>query len=79
MRGRAVHVGRDQKRRLLLQLEPPRQLARGRRLAGALETDQQDDGRRDRRIGERRLLLAQQRDQLVVDDLDELVARAALP
>ena len=72
---RAVHVGRHQERRLLLQLEPPGQLARGGRLARALQPDQQDDRRRHRGEGDRRLLFAEQRHQLVVDDLDELLAR----
>ena len=47
--GRTIHVGRDQERRLLLQLEPLGELARRGRLARALQPDQQDDRRRHRR------------------------------
>ena len=74
-RGGAVDVRRHQERRLLLELEPPRQLARRGRLARALQPDQQDDRGRHRREGDRRLLLAEHRHQLVIDDLDELLAR----
>ena len=71
--GGPVHVGRHQERRLLLQLQPLGELARRGRLARALQSHQQDDGRRHRGVGDGRLLLAQQDDQLVVDDLDQLM------
>src|ERR1041385_1923981 len=78
-RGRAIDIGRDEERRLLLQLEPLRPLSRGRRLPRALQADHENHGGRDRRVRDRRLPLAQHDDQLVVDDLDELLARPHRP
>ena len=44
-RRRTLHVGRHQQRMLALLRQPLRQLARRRRLAGALQPEQQDDAR----------------------------------
>jgi len=45
---RAIRIGRDQPRRLLLELEPSRQLGGGSGLAGALQPHQQNHCRTDR-------------------------------
>jgi hypothetical protein len=42
-------------------------------LAGALEAEQQDDQRRLRRAGQRRLFAAEHVNQLFLDDLDNLL------
>ena len=56
-------------------LQPHRQLAAGGRLARALQAGHQDHRRRLRRKLEPRRILAQQRHQLVVNDLDDLLGR----
>ena len=75
LRRRAVRVRGHQERRLLLALQPGGQLGPRGRLARALQAHQQHDRGRHRSELERRPLLAQQHDQLVVHDLDELLAR----
>lgn len=74
-RRRTVDVQRRQHRAPPLPRQPLRQLRRRRRLPGTLEPDQQDDRRPDRRRLEPLALLAQERDQLVVHDLDDLLPR----
>ncbi len=85
-RRRTLQVRGDQHHRLALFLEVGRQLAAGRGLAAALEARHHEDGRpgldkHDRRrrldltgFGVHRRFAAQQLDQLVVDDLDHLLA-----
>ena len=74
-RRRAVHVRRHQERGLLLPLEALRQLRRRRGLPGALQADEEDDRGRHAREADRHRLLAEQRGQLLVHILDELLAR----
>ena len=56
----------------------PRELAAGGGLTGALQAGHQDHGGRTRRERDPRRLAAHQRGQLVVDDLDDLLARVEL-
>ena len=60
--------------RVALLLEPQRELARQRRLTGALQAGQHDDGRR--LLGEPQPpgLAAEDADQFLVDDLDDLLS-----
>ena len=74
--GRALEVGADEQRVAALLLEPARQLARGGRLAGALEPGEEDDGRRAGGEGDLEGLAAEDPDELLVDDLDDLLGRA---
>ena len=60
---------------LPLLLQPPSQLARGRRLARTLESEEQHDARRRRILRESAFRLAEQRQQLVAHDLDDLLDR----
>ena len=71
----ALQVGGDQQRPAALLAAGRRQLAGGGRLARALEADEHQDGRPacSNRI-ERVAIAAHQLDQLVVDDLDDLLA-----
>ena len=55
--------------------QPLRQLAGRRRLAGALQTEQQDDARTLARRLEAAFGVAEERDHLVADDLDDLLRR----
>ena len=72
---RALEVGRDEQRRVAVLGEPLRELARERRLAGALEAGEHDDRRRLLRELEATLLAAEDRDELLVDDLHDLLGR----
>jgi hypothetical protein len=72
--GGTVDVGRDEERRFLLELEPLGKLAGGGRLARSLEPYHQDDGGGNGRKHERRLRFAEEPDQFVVDDLDQLLS-----
>jgi len=74
--GGALEVGSDQEWIAALLLEPAGQLGRGGRLARALQAGQQDDRRRTAGVGDLERLAAQDRHQLLVDDLDDLLARA---
>ena len=74
-RRRALEVGRHEQRALPLALQVFGELGCGRRLAGALEPDHEDHERRGGRANERNLLGAEGDDQLLVDDLDDLLAR----
>ncbi len=70
---RAIDVHRDQHRAMAAFFEPCGQLARCGRLAGALQSGHQDHRGRLRGESEAGRVLAQQRDQLVADDLDDLL------
>ena len=74
-RVRALQVGGDQQRLVALALEPAGQLAGQRRLTGTLQTGQHDHGRR--LLGELQPPAPRRRgrDQLLVDDLDDLLGR----
>ena len=78
-RRRPVDVaGRDRHRRVVLLAQHLGQLGRGRRLAGALQAGHQDDGRRARREGQPGRGAAHQLGELLVDDLDHLLAGVEL-
>ena len=70
---RAGEVGGDERGRVAVLAEEQRQLGGGRRLAGALETGEQDHGRWA--AGERELGIAaaHERGQLLVDDAHDLL------
>ena len=72
---RALEVGGDQERRVALAREPLGELAGERRLSGALEAGEHDDGRRLLGELEAALLAAEDRDELLVDDLHDLLGR----
>ena len=72
---RALEVGRDQQRGVALLREPLRELAGEGRLTGTLEAGEHDDGRRLLRELEPALLPAEDRDELLVDDLHDLLGR----
>ena len=68
-----LQVGGDQQRALALLLEPQRQLGRERRLAGALEPGEHDHRRRGLGEPQPAGLAAEDGDELLVDDLDDLL------
>ena len=70
-----LEVGRDEHRRLVLVLEPQRELGRERRLAGTLEAGEHDDRRPALGVAQAARLAAEDRDELLVDDLDDLLRR----
>ncbi|OIQ70270.1 hypothetical protein GALL_481190 [mine drainage metagenome] len=72
---RALQVGRDEDRGVPLLAQVQRELAREGRLARALEARQQDDRRWGLRQGQRPVLTTEDRDELVIDDLDDLLGR----
>ncbi len=74
-RGRSLHVGGDQQRALPLALEPPRELGRGGRLAGALQPHHHHPRAPARGEGDGLPLEPQDLEQLVVARLHEQVAR----
>ena len=77
--GRALQVGADEQRvATLAPLVPRRQLGGGGGLAGSLQAGQKNDGRRAGGVGEPQGLAAQDVAQLVVDDLDDLLAGVRL-
>ena len=78
-RRRAPHVGRHEQRVLALLRQPPSQLARGRRLARALQAEQQDDARPRRRRRQPALRVAEERQHLVAHDPDDLLRRRQAP
>ena len=71
--GGAVDIPRDQKRLLVLFFEEKGELAAQRRLARALQAAHQDDGGRPVRHFELGVGRTHQRDELLVDDLDDLL------
>jgi hypothetical protein len=73
-RGRTLEVGSGEERFESAPLEVRRQLRCCGRLTGPLKADEQDDGRRLIGELERPVLLAEETDELVVDDLDQLLA-----
>ena len=74
--GRAAHVGRDDQRELALFGQHPRQLAGGGRLARALQAEHEDD-LRARTAGRKAAPgVAEEREQFVADDLDDLLVGA---
>ena len=78
-RRRPVDVARrDRDRGAVLLAQHLGQLGRGRRLARALQAGHQDDGGRARREGQPRRRAAHQLGELLVDDLDHLLARVEL-
>src|ERR671933_882649 len=78
-RGRAVDVARRHRdRRAVLGLQVARELRAGGRLAGALQAGHEDHGRRARREGDAHRGAANERGELLVDDLDDLLARVEL-
>ena len=78
-RRRPVDVaGRDRHRRVVLLAQHLGQLGRGRRLARALQAGHQHDGGRARREREPGRGAAHQLGQLLVDDLDDLLAGVEL-
>ena len=70
-----LQVGGDQQRGVPLALEPQRELAGQRRLAGALQAGQHDHRRRVLGVGQPAGLAAEDGDQFLVDDLDDLLRR----
>ena len=71
----ALEVGRDEQRGVAVFHQPLGELAGERRLTGALQAGEHDDGRRLLGELEPALLAAEDRDQLVVDDLHDLLGR----
>ncbi len=72
-RRRPFDVGRHEQGVLALLGQPLRQLARGRRLAGALQPQQQDHARPLARRLQSALGIAEERDHFVAHDLDDLL------
>ena len=74
--GRPLEVGADQQRVAALLLEPAGQLGRCGGLARSLEAGEEDDRRRPAGVADLEGLAAEDGDELLVDDLDDLLARA---
>ena len=74
-----LEVRGDEQRGVPLLLEPGTELAREGRLAGALEAGEHDDGRRALRELELTGVAAEDRHELLVDDLDDLLGRVERP
>ena len=72
---RPLHVGRHEQRMPALADQPLRQLPGRRRLAGALQAEQQDDARPLARRRQAPFGVAEERQHLVADDLDDLLRR----
>ena len=72
---RALEVGGDEERRVALVLEPLAELAGEGRLAGALQAGEHDDRRRLLGEADRARLPAEDRDELLLHDLDDLLGR----
>src|SRR3954469_15084864 len=78
-RGGAVDVARRQRhRRVVLGLEEAGELGGRGRLAGALQAGHEDDRRRPRRERDAHRRAAHERRELLVDDLDDLLAGVEL-
>ena len=69
----ALEVGGDEERRVPLVLEPLAELAGEGRLAGALQAGEHDDRRRLLGEADRARLPAEDRDELLLHDLDDLL------
>ena len=78
-RRRPLHVGRHEQCVLALLGQPLRELARGRRLARALQAQQQDHARPLVRRLQSAFGIAEERDHFVADDLDDLLRRRQAP
>ena len=78
-RVRALEVGGDQDRGLALLLEPERELGGERGLSGTLEAGEHDDGRAALRVAQPPGLAAEDVDELLVDDLDDLLGGVQRP
>ena len=74
-RVRALQVGRDEQRGVPLRLEPAAELAGQGRLTGTLQTGQHDHRRRLLGQPDPAGLAAEDLDELLVDDLDDLLRR----
>ena len=74
-RARPLQVTGHQQRSVALAAQPQRQLARQRGLTGALQTGQHHHGRRRLRECQLPGLPAEDGDQFLVDDLDDLLRR----
>ena len=72
---RTSHVRRHDNRVAALFRQPLRQLARGRGLARALQPEHQNHARTSRGLLQPALGIAEQREQLIANDLDDLLAR----
>ena len=72
-RRRTIHVRRDQQRRAALLVQQARELAAGGRLARAVQADQEDATRIAAEI-QPRVGRAEQLDEFVMDDFDDLLA-----
>ena len=70
---RPLQVGSDQHRRLVLALQPERQLRGQGGLTGTLEAGQHDHRRRVLGVAQAAGLAAEDGDELLVDDLDDLL------
>jgi len=75
----ALEVGRDQERRVPLRSQVQGELAGEGRLAGALQSCEEDDGRAGLGEGEPSGLAAKDGDELLVDDLDDLLSGVQRP
>ncbi len=72
---RPLEVGRDQQRGIALRLQPQRQLAGQRGLTRALQAGQHDHRRRHLGEAQPPRLAAEDLDQFLVNDLDDLLRR----
>ncbi len=72
----SLEVGRDEVRLATLLLEPVGELGRRGRLTRTLETSEQDDRRGLAGIGDRKRRATQNFDELIVNRLDDLLARS---
>src|SRR3954449_7339383 len=70
-----LQVGGHEQRRVALRLEPAAELAGERRLTGALQTGEHDHRRRRLGVAQPAGLAAEDLDELLVDDLDDLLRR----
>jgi hypothetical protein len=70
---RALQVSGDEERLVALRFQMARKLAGERRLAGSLQTREQDHRRRRLRQPEATRLTTEDRDEFLVDDLDDLL------
>ena len=77
--GRALHVGRHQVRLAALGFEAPGNLGGGGGFAGPLQAHQHDGHRRPPRQVQLGGFPAQERGELLVDDLDDLLGRRQGP
>ena len=72
---RSLQVGRDEQRHVSLLFQPATEFASQRGLTGTLQTGQHHDSRRRLRKMDRASLAAENGDELLVDDFDDLLRR----